>query len=74
MLPFIMTTCGDCLELERGATNIQSYADLVLDNNGQLSESAKRLVLFAEGKGSAPTREGGGLCTYLLKCLGTSGM
>lgn len=47
-----------CLELERGATNIQSYAYLVLDNNGQLSESVKRLVLFAEGKGSAPTRGG----------------
>lgn len=59
----------DRLKLERGAPAIQSYADLVLDNNGQLSKSVEILISFAEENRAMPAQEGGGKhgVTYRLR-------
>jgi hypothetical protein len=39
---------NDKTKLGRGAMDIRSYADVVLDNNGLLSESIASLMLFSE--------------------------
>lgn len=44
-------TRNDEAKLERGATNIRSFADLVLDNNGPLSKSISILMSFSEDRG-----------------------
>ncbi|EJT73270.1 hypothetical protein, variant [Gaeumannomyces tritici R3-111a-1] len=54
LVPLEQLTRNDGAKLERGAMNIRSYADLVLDNNGPLSESISTLMSFSEGKGLVP--------------------
>ena len=44
---------NDKTKLGRGAMDIRSYADVVLDNNGSLSESITSLMLFSEGRSLA---------------------
>lgn len=59
LVPLEQLTGNDETKLQRGAMNIRSYADLVLDNNGPLSKSVSRLLSFSERRGLVPEHASG---------------